>query len=477
MHLLNKTKHLLHKYNIRPKKRLGQNFCVDSQLFERMVAYANLCSDDIVLEVGSGFGFLTCLLTNTAKRVFAVELDPKLVTHLKSHLADRDNVTIIPGNILNMEIPPFNKVVANIPYAISSPLITYLLMKSLDCAVLTLQKEFATRLTAQVGTKKYGFLAVVTDYKASVDVLEPVSKEAFYPPPQVESVVVVIKTCDPRFDVYDERLFLRLIKHLFTQRRRIARKPFEAFLQKEARIGKTEARLVIEGIPLVGKRVCDMKPEDFGVLANEVYPFLQGKKIAFKNRRLYVFPEVYEPCDDSFLLANCLDVKKGERVLDIGTGCGLLGILAAEKAESVIATDVNPHALRCTEFNAKLNSVADKVVVVLSDIFSALGERDKFDSIIFNPPYLPMDGRVRSSGWIERAWYGGVDGREVIDRFIKNVRGHVSENGKVIMVQSSLSNPDTSLKLLRDRGFETDIVAEKELFFETLVVIRARYLQ
>ena len=121
--LLRRTKHLLRLYGFFPKKRLGQNFTVDSDILQRLVLYASLTENDVVLEVGAGFGFLTQLLSGECKRVVAVEVDPTLVAFLRKHLSRLANVELLEGNILTVSLPLFNKVVAAPPYSISSPLL------------------------------------------------------------------------------------------------------------------------------------------------------------------------------------------------------------------------------------------------------------------------------------------------------------------------------------------------------------------
>lgn len=476
MNYLEETKRLLRDYRVRPRRSLGQNFCLNGGLMERMITYASLGSDDTVLEIGSGFGFLTRHLSEVAKMVIAVEVDHKLLKVLRENLKNRENVRIVSGDVLKVELPGFNKVVSNPPYSLSLHLIMFLFKRNFDLAILTLQKEFAEKLIAQVGKKEYGPLAVIADYKARVEILEHLPHDLFYPQPNVESVVILIKIHKPKFNVIDEELFFEAVGYLFTQRNRKVKKPLESFLLKKIGIGKAEARLIIESLPFVETRVSDVKPEEFGALTDKIHPFLRAKRITCKDHSFYVFPEVYEPSDDTFLMAEHLHAKESETVLDMGTGCGLIGILAAGKAARIVEVDVNPYALQCVKFNTKLNQVADKVDIVLSDMFSGFKTDAKFDFIVFNPPYLPVDETIIPGEWLEKAWYGGRSGREVIDRFLNDVDEHVIKGGRVLMVQSSLSNLEESVKMFKKKGFKTEVIAEKELFFEKIVVIQAEKL-
>jgi len=144
-----------------------------------------------------------------------------------------------------------------------------------------------------------------------------------------------------------------------------------------------------------------------------------------------IFEEVYEPAEDTFLFAENLDVKEGEQVLDVGTGCGILGILAAKKAGGVVAVEINPHAIRCAKENSELNGVDSKIDFVQASLFRALNTKVKFDLILFNAPYLPSEVSEAAS-WIGLAWAGGANGREVVDRFISEVPINLNSSGRDI---------------------------------------------
>jgi 16S rRNA (adenine1518-N6/adenine1519-N6)-dimethyltransferase len=218
INLLKRAKHLLRLYGVSPKKRLGQNFTVNAEMLQRLVSHASLTEDDVVLEVGAGLGFLTQLLSSKCKKVITVEVDPQLVNFLMKQLHSLQNVELVEGDILKVSLPPFSKVVSAPPYSLSSPLLFRLLEQNFECAVLVLQKEFAERLAASVGTKDYGRLTVTIYYRADVELLDLVPRTMFYPPPDVDSMMVRLKPRAPPFQVDDEETFFELVRTLFTQR-------------------------------------------------------------------------------------------------------------------------------------------------------------------------------------------------------------------------------------------------------------------
>lgn len=197
------------------------------------------------------------------------------------------------------------------------------------------------------------------------------------------------------------------------------------------------------------------------------------KRVYFGDCVFDVWENVYEPAEDTFLFAENLNVPMDVAVLDVGTGCGMLAILAAQKAGSVAAVDLNPYAVRCAKANSALNSIRGKMVFLQADLFSAFQQNALFDLVTFNAPYLPA-AESEADSWMVRAWAGGANGRQVIDRFIAQVSFHLKPGGRVLLMQSTLANVEETLCMFEKLGFKAKIKASRALpFFETLTLIEA----
>jgi len=232
--------------------KLGQHFLVDERIAERQIKYANLNSNDIVLEIGAGSGILTKKIAEFAN-VIAIEIDKKFIENLKKI----DNVVVINSDAMDVDFNEldFNKVISNLPYQISSPITFKLLEKKFTLAILMYQKEFAERLVAGAGNKNYSRLSVMAYYKADWKILEEVPRHAFCPIPKVSSCIVSVKPIGKRFDV-DEKAFSMVVGYLFRHRR----KKIKNALKLEG--------LDVEKMPFADMRVEKLQPEEIAELTN-----------------------------------------------------------------------------------------------------------------------------------------------------------------------------------------------------------------
>ena len=225
------TRHILSAFHLRASKRLGQNFLVDAGVVRAIVDAADLSPADTVLEIGPGIGTLTQGLAESAARIVAVELDKKLPAVLAETLKGYDNVPVVPGDILKLDILRILnlgagerfKVVANLPYYITTPILMALLEQHLpiERMVTMVQKEVAVRMTARPGSKDYGALSVAVQYHTDARIVMDVPPRAFMPAPEVTSAVIACRVREtPTVHPSDEKLFFRLVRAAFGQRRK-----------------------------------------------------------------------------------------------------------------------------------------------------------------------------------------------------------------------------------------------------------------
>lgn len=218
-------------YAIKPRKNLGQSFLMNESVIQRIASAANLTDNDIVVEIGSGIGVLTEYLAQNAAEVIAVELDDNLADILKDRLSQYSNVNIHHGNILRFNFETIAaakgrkiKIIGNIPYNISSPVLFYLLShrKFIDSFVMMMQKEVVQRLVAFPGGKDYGVPSVILQMFAAVEKVLDVPASDFYPRPKVESAVIKGSFMEGSLvELDDEGFFIRLVRDAFAQRRKM----------------------------------------------------------------------------------------------------------------------------------------------------------------------------------------------------------------------------------------------------------------
>lgn len=266
---LEQVEQLIKSQRITPNKGLGQNFLVEPTLYPKLCTYAKLTVHDVVLDAGAGFGFLTLFLAEKCKEVIAVEKDRQLAAVVREQTRNLSNVSVVEGDVLKVDLPAFNKVITLPPYYLSSNLVTWLLSRNIDCAVLVVQKEFAQRLVAAVGSEDYSWLTVFVYQQALAEVFEEVPKRLFYPQPEVDSIILRLTPHKTKpFEIMDKESFIRLVKSLFTERNKKLAKALSPFLRSNFNLTKQEAEKFAQTIPSHDKRVRELLPEDFGAIAN-----------------------------------------------------------------------------------------------------------------------------------------------------------------------------------------------------------------
>lgn len=223
---------VINRYEFAFQKKFGQNFLIDQGIVEKIVREAGVTKDDFVLEIGPGIGTMTQILCENAREVAAVEIDRKLIPILNDTLSEYDNVTIINDDILKVDINKLAeeknggrpiKVVANLPYYITTPIIMGLFESHvpLDSITIMVQKEVADRMQTGPGNKDYGALSLAVQFYAKPEIVVNVPPECFMPRPNVGSAVIRLKRHETRpVDVKDEKLMFRIIRASFNQRRK-----------------------------------------------------------------------------------------------------------------------------------------------------------------------------------------------------------------------------------------------------------------
>lgn len=273
------TKEIINKYSFAFQKKFGQNFLIDSHVLDKIVSAAGITKDDFVLEIGPGIGTMTQYLAASARKVFAVEIDKALIPILEDTLKEFDNVQVINQDILKVDIKKLAeehndgkpiKVVANLPYYITTPIIMGLFESQvpIDSITVMVQKEVADRMKVGPGTKDYGALSLAVQYYAEPYIVANVPPNCFMPRPKVGSAVIRLTRHEkPPVEVADEKLMFRLIRASFNQRRKTLANGLNN--SPELSYSKEEIQQTIEKCGFkAGIRGEALTLEDFAKLAN-----------------------------------------------------------------------------------------------------------------------------------------------------------------------------------------------------------------
>ncbi len=260
--------------NIRAKKSLGQNFLRDPHYLKRIADAAQICSDDQVLEIGPGLGHLTHVLAERARRVLAIEVDDRLIDGLRREFAARDGFELLHADALEFDYASLQgrwKVVANLPYYISTPIIQRLVQnrRTFISLTLMLQKEVAERIAAPPGGKDYGYFSVLVQYYAVPRIEFNVPPGCFTPQPEVDSTVVTLMMRDtPPLPQCSEEVMFRVVKAAFSQRRKTLRNSLKQLDAPRERMDNVQAAAGID----LGRRAETLSLEEFGRLAAALFP-------------------------------------------------------------------------------------------------------------------------------------------------------------------------------------------------------------
>lgn len=284
------VREIIEKYRFHFQKNLGQNFLIDGNIVNKIVDTADINKEDMVLEIGAGIGTLTRALSERAGKVLVIEIDRNLLPILDETLAGCDNVEVIHGNALKVNFDNLllektggvfgpgqraYKIVANLPYYITTPLIMHTLENHFNVSLIVfmIQKEVAERLVAAPGTKDYGALTLGVNYYSEPEVVAHIPKKVFMPQPEVESAVVrLITRARPPVDIVSEETFFRVIKACFGQRRKTLANALSGL---DGRLIKSEVSnlLTALGIDPV-RRGETLSFEEFARVSNEMYKLL-----------------------------------------------------------------------------------------------------------------------------------------------------------------------------------------------------------
>ena len=277
------TKDILSRHGIKLNRNLGQNYLIDKNKRDQIIGFGNITKDDVILEIGTGIGTLTIELAKRARKVIAIEQDSKICAILAERLEDEniDNVELINDDALKVDFPPFNKIISNLPYQISSPITFKFLDYDFDLAVLMYQKEFASRMNGKVATKDYSRLSAMLYFKCDVEKLTDVSNESFIPKPQIDSTVVRLTPKENTVTDEDFEIYSKFTKALFQHRNKkiknalIDSRHIISGIDKKVlkrRLNEIDDEEILE---YMKKRVVVLTPEEILMISQKLNPIFK----------------------------------------------------------------------------------------------------------------------------------------------------------------------------------------------------------
>ena len=278
------VKEIIEKHGFKFSKSLGQNFLIDDNILDKIVEGAEITENDVVIEVGPGIGTLTQHIAETAKKVVAIEIDDRLIPILKETLEGYDNITVVHGDVLEVDLKAIikehfgdqkPKVVANLPYYVTTPIIMRFLEEAIPVSdlVVMIQKEVADRMVSEPNCKDYGALSVAVQYYSNPQVVTKIPPSVFIPQPKVESTVIRLKVLEePKVQVTDHKVFFNTLKSGFGKRRKTL---LNALSSGNLGIGKDAVKEALEEAGIDPKRRAEsLNIDEFAKLANTI----AGKK-------------------------------------------------------------------------------------------------------------------------------------------------------------------------------------------------------
>lgn len=278
---ISKTKEIIEKYGFDFQKRFGQNFLIDQHIIDKIITGSELTKDDVVIEIGPGIGSLTQILAENSKKVIAIEIDKKLIPILEDTLQNYSNILIINNDILKTDLNKLIeqennnkpvKVIANLPYYITTPIIMGIFENNIniDSITVMVQKEVADRMKAKPGTKDYGALSLAVQFYSEPEIITNVGCNCFIPRPKIGSAVIRLKKYkDRKIKVNDEKLLFKIIRAAFNQRRKTLINSL--YNQGNLNLSKDELLKIIKEIDLNEKiRGEALTLEQFAMLTNKI---------------------------------------------------------------------------------------------------------------------------------------------------------------------------------------------------------------